>query len=170
MSRAYIGLGANLGDTRATLNSALQALDALPQTRVEAVSSLYASAPVGAEGPDYLNAAVRLETGLAPLALLDALQGVEAAHGRLRPYPNAPRSLDLDLLLHDDIHLDTARLTLPHPRMHERAFVLLPLLELDATLHLPQGEPAQLLAACADQRIRRLPDPWPAPAAAGRAQ
>ncbi|MFA5522544.1 MAG: 2-amino-4-hydroxy-6-hydroxymethyldihydropteridine diphosphokinase [Castellaniella sp.] len=170
MSRAYVGLGANLGDMQASLNSALQALDALPQTRVEAVSSRYASAPVGAEGPDYLNAVARLETGLAPLALLDALQAVETAHGRRRPYPNAPRSLDLDLLLYDDIHLDTARLILPHPRMHERAFVLLPLLELDAALHLTQGEPAQLLAACADQRIRRLADPRPAPAPAARAQ
>ncbi|HEY4080315.1 MAG TPA: 2-amino-4-hydroxy-6-hydroxymethyldihydropteridine diphosphokinase [Burkholderiaceae bacterium] len=152
MARAYIGLGANLGDMALTLRAALKALDALPRTRVEAVSSAWRSAPVDAGGPDYLNAVARLETELEPEPLLDALQAIELTHGRERPYVNAPRTLDLDLLLYDDQHVHTARLTVPHPRLHERSFVLRPLLEVaperqDLAAHLP---------AVADQALQKL--------------
>lgn len=129
--RAYIGLGANLGaDLSATLTQAALSLAALPGTRIAALSSVWRSAPVEASGPDFLNAVVALDTALAPLDLLDALQAIEQAHGRERPYRNAPRTLDLDLLLYDDLVLDTPRLKLPHPRLGERAFVLRPLLEI----------------------------------------
>ena len=132
---AYVGLGANLGDDlTATLHSALHALAALPATHLVAVSSAWRSAPVQATGPDFLNAVVCLATTLPPETLLDALQAIEQQHGRQRPYPNAPRSLDLDLLLYGQLRLRTARLTLPHPRLGERAFVLRPLLELDPAL------------------------------------
>ena len=145
---AWIGLGANLGDARAALRSAVQAMAALPGTRLLRVSSLYRSAPVDAGGPDYLNAVAELDTTLAPLALLHALQSIEQAAGRERPYRNAPRTLDLDLLLHGDERLDSPELTVPHPRMGERAFVLLPLAEL-----APQLGDAQQLAAVAGQRM-----------------
>lgn len=131
MTRAYVGMGTNLGaDLLANLSAAAHALQALAQTRLLRLSQVWRSAPVDAAGPDYLNAVAALDTELTPFALLDALQGIEQAHGRQRPYPNAPRTLDLDLLLHGQTQLDTPRLTLPHPRMHERAFVLLPLLEV----------------------------------------
>ncbi|PZP29391.1 MAG: 2-amino-4-hydroxy-6-hydroxymethyldihydropteridine diphosphokinase [Roseateles depolymerans] len=131
ITRAYIGLGANLGDDlAATLRQALAALAALPQTRVVAVSSAWRSAPVDAQGPDFLNAVAALDTALQPLVLLDALQSIESAQGRERPYRNAPRTLDLDLLLYGQLVLDSERLTLPHPRLGERAFVLRPLLEI----------------------------------------
>lgn len=149
MARAYIGLGANLGELAATLRAAIAALEALPQTRLEAVSSAWRSAPVDAGGPDFLNAVVRLETALAPEALLDALQAIEHAHGRERPYLNAPRTLDLDLLLYDDLAMQTSRLTLPHPRLHQRAFVLQPLLEV-APEH---ADLAAHLAGVADQQL-----------------
>ena len=140
-SRAHVGLGANLGaDLLATLTQAAQALAALPDTRLLALSSAWRSAPVDAGGPDFLNAVAALETGLPPLELLDALQAIEQAHGRERPYRNAPRTLDLDLLLYGDLVLDTPRLTLPHPRLAERAFVLRPLLEIAPDLaHLATG-------------------------------
>ena len=145
---AWIGLGANLGDARATLRSAVQAMAALPGTRVLRVSSLYRSAPVDANGPDYLNAVVELDTTLAPLDLLHALQAIEQGAGRERPYRNAPRTLDLDLLLYHEQRLNGAQLTVPHPRMYERAFVLLPLAEL-----APALVDAVSLAAVTGQRI-----------------
>lgn len=130
-SRAYVGLGANLGaDLAATLTQAAQRLAALPGTRLVALSSAWRSEPVDAGGPDFLNAVAALDTTLPPHALLDALQAIEQAHGRERPYRHAPRTLDLDLLLYDDLALDSPRLTLPHPRLGERAFVLRPLLEI----------------------------------------
>lgn len=139
--RAFIGLGANLGaDLLATLSVAARALDALPSTRLCALSSAWRSAPVDAGGPDFLNAVAALDTNLAPLELLDALQAIEQAHGRERPYPNAPRTLDLDLLLLGDLRLDDARLTLPHPRLSQRAFVLRPLLEIAPELSALAGE------------------------------
>lgn len=134
---AYIGLGANLGDARATLSAALQAIAALPGTRLLRVSSWYRSRPVESSGPDYLNAVAEIHTALEPLALLDALQSIELQHGRERPYKNAPRTLDLDVLLYGDQHIETERLVVPHPRVAERAFVLLPLLELQPTLQWP---------------------------------
>ena len=109
-------------------------------------------------GPDYVNAVGRLCTVLPAEALLDALQATEAAFGRERPYRNAPRTLDLDLLLYGEAAIDTPRLTVPHPRLHERAFVLRPLQTLAPDLVLPQGDWATLLAAVADQRIELLPE------------
>lgn len=146
--RVYVGLGANLGDRGEALLQALQGLAALPQTQVLAVSSLYSSAPVGTSGPDYLNAVAALETAQTPEAFLQALQAMELAAGRERPYRNAPRTLDLDILLWGDEKFSSATLTVPHPRMYERAFVLLPLAELDAAL----ASPAQL-ALVSEQRI-----------------
>lgn len=156
MISAYIGLGANLGNAVQTLRQALEDLQALPLCRLCAASGLYRSAPVDAGGPDYINAVAHIQTGLDPHALLARLQAIEAAHGRQRPYPNAPRSLDLDLLLYDRLRLDTPVLSLPHPRMHLRAFVLQPLQELAPSFTLPQGSLPELLAACRDQRIERL--------------
>lgn len=160
--RAWIGLGANLGDARATLRAALHALAALPGCSLAGVSSLWRSAPVDAQGPDFLNAVAALDTTLGPIELLRALQGIELAHGRERPYRNAPRTLDLDLLLHGDTVMADPVLTLPHPRAHERAFVLAPLAELAPQLRLPGRDAplARLLQDVADQAIERLPDDW----------
>ena len=160
--RAYIGLGANLGDLAATLRAALQALSALPQSRLLAVSSGWRSAPVEATGPDFLNAVACLETALAPLALLDALQAIEQAHGRERPYHHAPRTLDLDLLLMEGRSWSDERLSLPHPRLHQRAFVLRPLLELAPGLHLEGvGRLADRLPGVADQHLQCEGVLWP---------
>ncbi|QTN25576.1 2-amino-4-hydroxy-6-hydroxymethyldihydropteridine diphosphokinase [Rhizobacter sp. AJA081-3] len=157
MHVAYIGLGANLGDARAALEAALLALAALPDTRVLRHSALYRSAPIESSGPDYLNAVAELGTGLGPHALLHALQAIERDHGRERPYRNAPRTLDLDLLLHDGLTMETPELTLPHPRAHQRAFVLLPLAELAPQLQLPgRGRVAELLAQVRDQPIEKV--------------
>ncbi len=154
---AHIGLGANLGDAPATLRSALRAIAALPGSRLLAVSSLYRSAPVDAAGPDFHNAVAALHTPLAPAALLAALQAIEQDFGRQRPYRHAPRTLDLDLLLCGDAVLQTSNLTLPHPRLHLRAFVLQPLLEIAPGLAAPGlGPLADHLAATADQPLQRL--------------
>lgn len=153
----YIGLGANLGDTHATLDSALAALAALSGSTLTAVSPRYRSAPVDADGPDYTNAVAAVSTRLSATALLAALQYIEAEHGRERPYRNAPRRLDLDLLLYADEQIDTPQLSVPHPRMHERAFVLRPLADLAPQLVVPgRGPVAQLLAAVGGQRIERI--------------
>lgn len=154
--RAWIGLGANLGDPVATLRSALQGLVREPGCELVRSSSLYRSAPVDAEGPDFLNACAELRTTLSPAELLTALQRIESGHGRERPYPNAPRTLDLDLLLVDDLVLSTPSLVLPHPRLHERAFVLRPLAEIAPGLQVPgHGPLAPLLAATAQQDVER---------------
>lgn len=163
--RAWVALGANLGDARHAMAGALAALADLPGTRVAAVSALYCSAPLDAQGPDFLNAVVALDTALPAEALLDALHEIERAAGRERPYRNAPRLLDLDLLLHGDSIIDSPRLTLPHPRMHLRAFVLAPLVELAPELVVPgHGRADMLLSRVADQRIERLAPQagWPA--------
>ena len=146
--RVYVGLGANLGDRGEALLQALTGMAALPHTQLLAVSSLYSSAPVDATGPDYLNAVAALETAQAPQAFLQALQALELAAGRERPYRNAPRTLDLDIVLWGDERVNMPTLTVPHPRMYERAFVLKPLAQLDASL----VSAAQLMAV-ADQRI-----------------
>ncbi len=151
---AYIGLGANLGDAVATLRQALRELRAIPGIDDCFPSPLYRSAPVDASGPDFINAVARLRTTLAPLDLLHALQAIERRHGRERPYRNAPRTLDLDLLMHGDLRLDTPRLTLPHPRMRERAFVLLPLRDLAPGMMLDGVGLDTLLARCGDQAIQ----------------
>ena len=154
--RAFVGLGANLGDAKRKLSEAVSALAQLPQTRVVAVSAVYRSAPIDSSGPDYLNAVALLDTGLDPQTLLAALLAIELQHGRERPYRNAPRTLDLDLLLHGDSVLSTLQLKLPHPRLHERAFVLHPLLDVAPDLRLPDGRLAASLLPCvADQRIER---------------
>ena len=155
--RAFIGLGANLGDARAALDAAFVALVNLLDTTLLAASSLYRSAPVESSGPDYLNAVVLLETRLSPHALLAALQGIEDRHGRERPYRNAPRTLDLDLLLYGEQRIATPTLTVPHPRLCERAFVLLPLAEIAPRQPIPGRDGVSaLLAGVASQRIDRL--------------
>ncbi len=148
---AWVALGANLGDARATVLQAFEDLAQLPQTRLIARSRLYRTAPHEASGPDFINAVAGLETGLNAPALLQALQSLENAAGRLRPYPNAPRTLDLDLLLYGEARIDSPRLTVPHPRMRERVFVLQPLAELapgrvsSADLLAVQGQPIAAL-------------------------
>lgn len=154
---AYIGLGSNLGDSGATLRTALEEIAALPGVHACTASPFYRSAPVDASGPDFINAVALLCTTLAPLPLLEALQSIELGHGRERPYRNAPRTLDLDLLLHGDAAMNTQRLILPHPRMHERAFVLRPLRDLTPSIVLPQGPIDALVDAVAGQKIERLP-------------
>jgi len=158
MNTAYIALGANLGDPKATVLAAFAALANLPESRVARCSSLYRTAPVGIlSQPDFVNAVALLETTLAPEALLDALLDIEARFGRIRRERNGPRTLDLDLLLYDDIELDLPRLTLPHPRLHLRAFVLLPLAEVAPDLAIPRrGSVAAWLPAVANQGIVRL--------------
>lgn len=156
---AFVALGANLGDAVAALRQAIEALGALPLTQVRQVSSFYKTAPLdtdsGSETPapgrDYINAVVALQTGLTAPALLDALQALEWQAGRERPYRNAPRTLDLDLLLYGSACIDSARLTVPHPRMMQRAFVLVPLAEI-----APQQVSAAQLQAVQHQAIERL--------------
>ena len=155
--RAFVGLGANLGDAAATLQAAFDALAALPQTTLVACSALYRSAPVDAHGPDFINAVAELRSALHPHALLASLLAIEQQQGRERPYRNAPRTLDLDLLLVDDLVIDTPALQLPHPRLQQRAFVLLPLHELAPDLLLPGlGSLVPWLQATAGQAIKRL--------------
>ena len=157
MHLAYVALGANLDDPVAQVRAAFEALRHLPQSRLTRTSSLYRTAPVGVHGqPDFINAVAQLETGLAPEELLDALLDLEARFGRVRRDRNGPRTLDLDLLLYDHIELDLPRLTLPHPRLHLRAFVLHPLAEIAPGLVIPgRGSVAAWLPAVANQRIVR---------------
>jgi 2-amino-4-hydroxy-6-hydroxymethyldihydropteridine diphosphokinase len=157
--RAYVAFGANLGDPLAAFAHACAAIAALPDTRIVTRSSCYRSAPIGVAGeqPDYINAVIAIETGLAPQSLLDALLTIETAAGRTRSAALAPRPIDLDLLLHGDTVMHTPTLTLPHPRLHERAFVLLPLVEIAPDVVIPGiGPVALLLAAVSGQRINRL--------------
>jgi 2-amino-4-hydroxy-6-hydroxymethyldihydropteridine diphosphokinase len=149
---AFIGLGANLGEPQQAIAQALRGLAALPDTELVRSSRLYRSAPVDAGGPDYLNAVAQLRTRLTAPELLRGLQALEQAAGRERPYRHAPRTLDLDLLLYGDACIASAALTIPHPRLRERAFVLLPLAEL-----APERVDPRDLAAVADQRIAPLP-------------
>ncbi|MCX7515299.1 2-amino-4-hydroxy-6-hydroxymethyldihydropteridine diphosphokinase [Frateuria sp. STR12] len=149
MARAFVALGGNLGDTHAILRQAFEALAALPRTRLVAQSRLYRTPPWGVrEQPPFLNAAVELETAMAPHELLDALLGIERAAGRVRDGERwGPRTLDLDLLHMDGVVLHDEQLTLPHPRIAGRAFVLLPLADLAPHLELPgQGRVDALLA------------------------
>ncbi len=154
--RAYIGLGANLGDSAATLRTVLAELANANGIQAVTASPFYRSAPVDATGPDFINAVAALDTTLAPLALLDLLQALEQRHGRERPYRNAPRTLDLDLLLHGDTVLAHERLTLPHPRMQLRAFVLQPLRDLAPALTLAGRSIDAWLGDITDQPIERL--------------
>lgn len=163
MARAFVGLGANLGDAANVIEQAIAQIARLPSSQVAARSSLYVSAPVDATGPDFVNAVVAIDTDLQPRQLLTALQAIETAHGRQRPFRNAPRTLDLDVLLYAEVIDSDPHLTLPHPRMTERAFVLQPLLEIAPDLTLPDGRPLAFLAgAVRDQAISRLaPEPRP---------
>lgn len=149
---AFIGLGANLGDAQRALHDAIDALGRLPGTQLVRSSSFWRSAPVDAGGPDYCNAVAKVQTRLPAPDLLRELHAIERAAGRARPYRNAPRTLDLDLLLYGSGRIDSAVLTVPHPRLRERAFVLLPLAELAPEL-VTQAD----RAAVAWQRIERLP-------------
>lgn len=152
MTTAYVGIGSNLKDPRAQVLQAFNELDGLPHTRVVKRSSLYRSAPMGhAAQPDFINAVAQLETGLPAERLLAELQEVEARHGRERSFANAPRTLDLDILLFGNATIRTTALTVPHPRMHERAFVLKPLLEISPELTLNKS-----LEACAGQKVERI--------------
>ncbi len=156
--RVFVGLGANLGDAAGTLRRALDDLGRLPGTVRVAASALYRSAPLQAAGPDYVNAVAELRTTMTPPVLLQALQALELAHGRERPFANAPRTLDLDLLLYGQRTLSEPMLTLPHPRLHERAFVLEPLAELAPSLFIPgRGLLQAWRERAAGQRITRLP-------------
>ena len=155
---AWVGIGANLGDARANVLDAIDRLARLPGARLVQTSSLYRTAPIDSSGDDYVNAVAALATDLDAHALLRALFAIEQAAGRERPYRNAPRTLDLDLLLYGDAVIDDApTLIVPHPRMHERAFVLAPLAEVAPDLIVPgRGAVATLLAGVADQAIERL--------------
>lgn len=155
---AYVGLGSNLAGPRQQIERALAALARLVDSRLLQASSLYASAPMGpADQPDYLNAVAALETRLAPLVLLDALQAIEQRQGRVRGRRWGPRTIDLDLLLYGDQQIDLPRLRVPHPGMMQRAFVLAPLVEIGGNIDVPgQGRAADLLAACDDSSLRRL--------------
>jgi 2-amino-4-hydroxy-6-hydroxymethyldihydropteridine diphosphokinase len=147
---AFVALGANLGDAVQTVLSALQALNAVPGLRLVQASSLYRTAPLEASGPDYINAVAEVVTTLTAPALLAALQAIENGAGRERPYRNAPRTLDLDLLLYGSARIDSPTLTVPHPRMVERAFVLVPLAEIAPMLVSPKA-----LVVVRDQSIER---------------
>ena len=170
MVLAYIALGANMGDAAATLAWAVQNLSILPATQAGRVSSLYRTAPLDtdddskgqlaadrpAAGDDYLNAVLEIQTALSPLDLLDHLQRLEQLAGRKRPYRNAPRTLDLDLLMYGEARIDTERLTVPHPRMGQRAFVLVPLAEI-----APHRVDTSQLVAVSHQSICKLETNWP---------
>lgn len=143
---AFVGVGANLGFARDAVLNALADLSRLPDTSFVAASSLYRSVPVDAEGPDFINAAAEVETTLPPLQLLAALQAIETKYGRVRTTRNAPRTIDLDLLLYGDGLVTTPDLVVPHPRLHERAFALLPLIELAGRIEIPGHGRADVLA------------------------
>jgi 2-amino-4-hydroxy-6-hydroxymethyldihydropteridine diphosphokinase len=159
MHSAFIGLGSNLADPSAQVLQAMQAISALPDTRVVARSSLYRSAPVGyLNQPDFINAVVKIETALEPLALLQLLLALEQENGRTREFQNAPRTLDLDVLLYDDLRHHEHGLTVPHPQIHKRAFVLQPLLEIAPACVIPGvGSASVALQNCMDQQLERLP-------------
>lgn len=158
MTAAYVALGSNLQDPAAQLRCAFAALNKLPDSRVERTSSIYRSAPAGpVVQPDYLNAVLLLATALAPLRLLDALQHIEQEQGRVHGVRWGPRTLDLDILLYGDQNIDSPRLTVPHPEMQQRNFVLYPLLEISgANLVLPDGTDLDtLVAACPGNTLER---------------
>ena len=150
--RAFIGVGANLGDAQATVSKACRDVGQLPGTKLVSQSSLYATAPHEASGPDFVNAVVEVLTMLSPHNLLDHLHQLEHNEARTRPYRNAPRTLDLDILLYAHDAIKTPTLTVPHPRLLQRAFVLVPLAEI-----APERVPAAQLQAVSDQVISRLP-------------
>ncbi|NLA51674.1 MAG: 2-amino-4-hydroxy-6-hydroxymethyldihydropteridine diphosphokinase [Alcaligenaceae bacterium] len=143
--QAYIALGANLDSPASTLEAALEALAKAKGIELIKRSSLYRSPPLDADGPDYINAVAEIKTDLEPLQLLHRLQAIENDFGRVRLYKNSPRTLDLDVLLYEGFNSDSAELTVPHPRMHLRSFVLMPLMEIAGDIQLAQGGTADLL-------------------------
>lgn len=157
-ARAFIALGSNLQDPAAQVARAFAKLAELPRTRLVKQSSLYRTAPVGYDDqPDFINAVAEVATSLGPLDLMRALQELETGFGRERSFANAPRVLDLDLLLYDDQVMQTPDLILPHPRMHERGFVLFPLAEIAPDLEIPgRGRVGELLQHCLDQGVEKL--------------
>ena len=158
MALAYVGLGSNLEDPRTQVLRAFDELAALPHTQLTAHSALYSSKAVGPEQPDYINAVALIDTQLDPLALLDNLQALEQAHQRVRIQHWGPRTLDLDLLLYDRQIINHARLSVPHPYLTQRNFVLYPLADISPNLHLPNGSAlAELLAHCPADGLVRLP-------------
>jgi len=166
---AFVALGANLDQPAAHIERAAGELDRLPGTRLARVSTLYRSRPIGyAAQPDFINAVAALRTRLAPRELLGMLLRIELRHGRRRAFKNAPRTLDLDLLLYDDLRLDEPGITLPHPRMSERAFVLVPLLEIAPDIGIPgHGLARDCLAHVDAAGVVPCPQAMPSRAAAG---
>lgn len=157
-TQAFIALGSNLENPVAQLQHAFGELEQLPETRLLSRSSLYRSAPVGRlDQPDFINAVACIETRLAPRALLQALLAIEQRHGRIRESLNAPRTLDLDILLYDDLQYRDSDLIIPHPRMAQRAFVLQPLFEIAPDCRIPGYDHVQhLLSLCQDQKLERI--------------
>lgn len=154
---AYIGIGSNLGDAEGNVLRALNELDQLPTTQVSGQSSLFRTAPIDSSGDDYINAVARISTDLSAEELLQALLALEQTFGRERPYFNAPRTLDLDVLLYSDEIIASSTLSVPHPRMTARAFVLIPLLQIDPFIIIPGlGAAHQFIPAVADQAIRKI--------------
>ncbi|HEX5539505.1 MAG TPA: 2-amino-4-hydroxy-6-hydroxymethyldihydropteridine diphosphokinase [Methylophilaceae bacterium] len=165
MHKAYIALGSNLQQPQQQVLQAFRELSQLPATRLVRQSSLYRTAPLDQhnrrhdEQPDFINAVAEIATEMPPLALLHAILAIEDRHGRERPFPNAPRVLDMDLLLYDNLQTHSVELTLPHPRMHERGFVLLPLAEIAPELAIPcRGNVAELAQACSAQGVVKIND------------
>ena len=155
--QVFIALGSNLEDPVFQVRKALDEIAILPESNLLACSSLYRSAPIGnCDQPDFINAVVQIETTLSPHNLLKALLQIEQNHGRVRRLPNDPRTLDLDILMYDKLECNKHNLVLPHPRMHQRAFVLKPLMEISKDCFIPgRGTVAELLSACVEQRLER---------------
>jgi 2-amino-4-hydroxy-6-hydroxymethyldihydropteridine diphosphokinase len=158
MHQAFIALGSNLQDPQKQIQFALQTIANLPDIEIIKASSLYQTTPVGYDNqPDFINAVAEISTKLAPLALMRTLLKIEASQGRERPFPNAPRVIDLDLLLYDDVVMETEELTLPHPRMSGRGFVMLPLAEIAPKITIGTHGYADVLAAkCDNQGVQKL--------------
>lgn len=158
MSDAFIALGSNLENPSRQIETAFEELNHIPETRLVKRSSLYQTAPVGLlDQPDFINAVAQIETTLTPYELFDALMSIEQRHDRKRAFLNAPRTLDLDLLLYDDWILQDKKLTVPHPRMFQRTFVLIPLLEIAPDYSIPEhGSIAQLAEKCSKEQILKI--------------
>jgi 2-amino-4-hydroxy-6-hydroxymethyldihydropteridine diphosphokinase len=156
-TKAYIGLGSNLGNAQENVERAIALLGQLPGTKLDGQSSLFQTAPVDADGDDYINAVACIETTLPPQDLLESLQAIELQFGRERPYYHAPRQLDLDILLYGQQIIDTPTLTVPHPGLSQRAFALIPLLQLDPLIDIPgKGAAHSFVPAVADQAIQKI--------------
>lgn len=160
LNQVFIALGSNLGNPVSQIKLAIEELKQLPSTKLISQSSLYGSAPIGyADQPDFINAVVLIETDFIPHDLLDALLNIEHRHGRTRAFLNAPRTLDLDILLFNDLECCDEKLTVPHPRMSQRAFVLKPMMEIAPDYYIPsQGHITLLLATCKEQRLEKISD------------